>query len=57
MTRDLRTSIYCSKTLGPGMSWNPVGATSRCNRGPAVEADTIGKQQLKADAIREQQLK
>ena len=35
----------------PDMGWNLpeqlAGATSRCNRGAAVEADTIGEQQLK----------
>ena len=57
MTRDLRTLIYllnreeCSRTLGPGMGWNPV-----CNRGAAVEADAIGRA-VEADAIGEQQSK
>ena len=61
MTRDLCTLIYllnlelreeCSRTLGPGMDWNPV-----CNWGAAVEADAIGRAAVEADAIREQQLK
>ena len=61
MTRDLRTVIYllnlelreeCSRTLGPGMGWNPV-----CNRGAAVEADAIGRAAVQADAIGEQQSK
>ena len=67
MTRDLRTLIYllnlelreeCSRTLGPGMGWNPrmqSGSRSRSgrnrasssssgrNRGAAVEADAIGR--------------
>ena len=55
MTRDLRTLIYllnlelreeCSRTLGPGMGWNPV-----CNRGAAVEADAIGRAAVQADVI------
>ena len=58
MTRDLRTLIYllnlelreeCSRTLGPGMGWNPV-----CNRGTAV---AIGRAAVQADAIGEQQSK
>ena len=63
MTRDLRTLLYllnlelreeCSRTLGPGMGWNPV-----CNRRTAVEADAIGRAAVQADAIdiREQQSK
>ena len=61
MTRNLRTLIYllnlelreeCSRTLGPGMGWNPV-----CNRGAAVEADAIGRAAVQADAIGEQQSK
>ena len=58
---DLRTLIYllnlelheeCSRTLGPGMGWNPV-----CNRGAAVEADVIGRRAAaEAGTIREQQL-
>ena len=60
MTRDLCTLIYllnlelreeCSRTLGPGMGWNPV-----CNRGAAVEADAIGRAAAEAGAIGEQQL-
>ena len=55
VTRDLRTLIYllnlelreeCSRTLGPGMGWNPV-----CNRGAAVEADAIGRAAVQADVI------
>ena len=49
---DLKLRKECSRTLGPGMGWNLAeqlaGATSRCNRGAAVEADTIGEQQLKS---------
>ena len=61
MRRDLRTLIYllnlelreeCSRTLGPGMGWNPV-----CNRGAAAEADAIGRAAVEADAIGEQQSK
>ena len=62
MTRDLRTLIYllnlelreeCSRTLDPGMGWNPAsggcmqsGSSSRSGRA-AVEADAIREQQLK----------
>ena len=58
MMRDLRTLIYlpnlelreeCSRTLGPGMGWNPV-----CNRGAAVEADAIRRAAVEADVIGEQ---
>ena len=54
MMRDLRTLLNlelreeCSRTLGPGMGWNPV-----CNRGAAVEADAIGRAAVEADAIGE----
>ena len=62
MTRDLRTLIYllnlylelreeCSRSLDPGMGWNPV-----CNRGAVVEADAIGRAAVEADTIGEQQL-
>ena len=58
VTRDLRTSIYCtlelsekcSRTLGPGMGWLPeqLGLQAEsCNRGAAVEADAIREQQSK----------
>ena len=80
MTCDLRTLIYllnlelreeCSRTLGPGMGWNPVqsGSNSRSgrnrasssssgrNRGAAAEADAIGRRAAaEAGAIGEQQL-
>ena len=54
MTRtllNLELREECSRTLGPGMGWNPV-----CNRGAAVEADAIGRAAVEADAIGEQQL-
>ena len=73
MTRDLRTLIYllnlelreeCSRTLDPGMGWNPAsgtcmqsGSSSRSGRA-AVEADRRNQgAAVEADAIREQQLK
>ena len=48
----------CLRKLGPGMGWNPAGATSRCmqsesnsqsgrNWGAAVELDAIREQQPK----------
>ena len=43
--------------MGPGMGWNPTGATSRCMQsGIAVEADTIGNlgAATEVDTIREQ---